>query len=383
MENLSKNLFRLLPMLYQAPGSAEKWNIFIEALTKLTGASQGLFVHHDATAKCTNLASAYNLDETFARSYEEYYQYINPYLNLPESLLPKRGTLGYLHELIPDQEVKKGEFYNDYVLPQGLTIEHAIRITPFQSPDTFTSIALHRTSDHHEPPSDNVLHLCNLLMPHLQTALQLHNRLAALQTRTQQLMQVVNDIPFGILILDTRLRPVFISNTAKQIFDHKDGLCFKKGHLVTSVPHQNLSLKKLLQTTAQTALGKSCLPGGSMRVRRPSGKRPYNLLITPLFEQIAELKETTRGIAVFVSDPEKNIDTPEICLSRLYGLTVAESRLALLLIQGHSTRDISRILNITRETLKTHLKHIFRKTDTRRQGELISLLLRGTVHLKK
>jgi DNA-binding CsgD family transcriptional regulator len=58
-----------------------------------------------------------------------------------------------------------------------------------------------------------------------------------------------------------------------------------------------------------------------------------------------------------------------------YGLTPAEARVAVLLASGLSLDAIAERLGIGANTALTHLKSIFGKTDTRRQGELIRLLL--------
>ncbi len=377
MGKIQQEVSKLLPLLYQAPGDAGKWDEFIEALSLAMGASQGLLIHHNAKARHTCLASAYNLEKEFADSYEAYYQYKNPYLNLPPSMLPQRGTLGFLEELIPDKEVQKTEFFNDYVIPQGLTVRKAIRITPFQSPDTFTSIALHRAKDDPARNASEAKRLCDHLMPHLQTALQMHNRIAGLQSQIHNLNGTLDRMPLGVVLFDTSLCPFFVSKRAKAILDQDDGIMLKNGQLLTTLPCNGISLGKLIDNALGMLLGSSSEHAGALRVKRSSGKRPYELLVTPLFEQSFSSIGRTSGAAVFLSDPDADIQTPGEILRSLYGLTQAEMRVALLLVQGLSSAEVANELEISRETFKSHLKHIFRKTDTRRQGELVGVLLRG------
>ena len=58
-----------------------------------------------------------------------------------------------------------------------------------------------------------------------------------------------------------------------------------------------------------------------------------------------------------------------------FGLTQAEARLALHLVAGETLRCAAVKLSITYETARTHLKHIFDKTGTCRQAELVVLLV--------
>jgi DNA-binding CsgD family transcriptional regulator len=63
-------------------------------------------------------------------------------------------------------------------------------------------------------------------------------------------------------------------------------------------------------------------------------------------------------------------------LSRIFGLTPAESRLAAALANGSTLTQAARNLNISWETARTHLKTVFSKTNTHRQSELVALLSR-------
>jgi DNA-binding CsgD family transcriptional regulator len=58
------------------------------------------------------------------------------------------------------------------------------------------------------------------------------------------------------------------------------------------------------------------------------------------------------------------------------GLTPAESAFAKRLAAGHSIDEICEALGIRHTTARTHLRHLFQKTHTRRQAELVSWLLR-------
>ena len=51
--------------------------------------------------------------------------------------------------------------------------------------------------------------------------------------------------------------------------------------------------------------------------------------------------------------------------------------MAALLAQGKTLLQIAADLGISRATVAFHLRHIFQKTDTNRQAELVAMLLRG------
>ena len=57
------------------------------------------------------------------------------------------------------------------------------------------------------------------------------------------------------------------------------------------------------------------------------------------------------------------------------GLTETERRVAALVTQGHTNREVAAAMFVTENTVQTHLRHIFRKFDVRSRTELTVLLL--------
>ena len=58
-----------------------------------------------------------------------------------------------------------------------------------------------------------------------------------------------------------------------------------------------------------------------------------------------------------------------------FGLTTAEATFALEIIQGQGLKACAKRLKISEPTARTHLQRIFEKTGTRRQAELVRLVL--------
>lgn len=63
-------------------------------------------------------------------------------------------------------------------------------------------------------------------------------------------------------------------------------------------------------------------------------------------------------------------------LSRIFGFTRAEARIADALVAGMGTEEISQVFEIRRDTVRSHIKRLLAKTGTRGNAELQKLLLR-------
>jgi DNA-binding CsgD family transcriptional regulator len=80
------------------------------------------------------------------------------------------------------------------------------------------------------------------------------------------------------------------------------------------------------------------------------------------------------SIAVVLCNPNRRIDAAEGILQQLYNLTTSEAKLAMVLSNGFNIDEAAEQLQITINTARSHLKKVFLKTHTRRQGEMVRLV---------
>ena len=83
----------------------------------------------------------------------------------------------------------------------------------------------------------------------------------------------------------------------------------------------------------------------------------------------------------FVSDPEFCLQRSVRSVCALYQLTPTETQLSLYLVRGYNSADIATAMALKEETIRAYLKHIYTKTDTCRQSELVQLLLASSLPL--
>lgn len=102
----------------------------------------------------------------------------------------------------------------------------------------------------------------------------------------------------------------------------------------------------------------------------------YRVLVTPL-DSRRQKSEPEQTWLVFVSElgAERSINVE--VLTQLYGLTPAESFLAVSLFSGHSLEEAARIQDISINTAKTHLRQVFQKCGVQSQANLLQLLALG------
>lgn len=80
-------------------------------------------------------------------------------------------------------------------------------------------------------------------------------------------------------------------------------------------------------------------------------------------------------VMVVAVDPERRLISNTRQLMAAFGLTPTEARIATLLAEGLRPGDIAEHTGVSPTTVAFHLKNLFAKTDTRRQAELVGVIL--------
>lgn len=190
-----------------------------------------------------------------------------------------------------------------------------------------------------------------------------------------------------MIIVGRNGRPLLMNRSAELIIKENDGISIASDGLRASTAQETIALRALIRAAMDLTGGDlptSAPQGGTMAISRASLKRKLELLAVPAASSLCGLALTKSAAMVFVSDPERQEPANHLDVLRsLYELTGAEAETASLLVEGKTLKEIAERLHVTYETPRAHLKHIFQKTGTQRQAELIKLLLRSPAFLRR
>ena len=109
-----------------------------------------------------------------------------------------------------------------------------------------------------------------------------------------------------------------------------------------------------------------------LRLHRKSGEPLIAIIVAA--EQRAE-EPSDVAVIVYLFDPSFDMDRLLRPVCKAFNLSPVETQLACHLAAGRSILDAATALRIKEQTARGYLKHIFIKTDTRRQVELVHLML--------
>ena len=191
------------------------------------------------------------------------------------------------------------------------------------------------------------------------------------------LVDLTDDLHYGILLASDSLEILWMNRLASVMLRRGDGLRLDRNQLVATTPQTTKRIRGLLEAPRNAARSVCHV----VKIPRRA-VLPLALFIKPLRSHAEDGPAASYFCsAMLIFDPERVIPADPNLLAKIYGLTESESRVARLLMQGNTLHQISTLLRKKRETARKQLQSIFQKTNTRRQADLIRLLLSGPATL--
>jgi DNA-binding CsgD family transcriptional regulator len=370
--SLHERTLRVIQTFYDAAMDETLWPAALKNLSDLTRSQAASFWVLDGSEQ-PRLPTfiCFNFDMEDIRYYLEHTAHMDPTVQY----LVAHPLQPIVHDglVISEREKDKHPYYDwhNRHIDTRFRMVGQTRLTPTVQ----AGVALHRRqkAGRYEPKDINRF---ALLHGHLERALAIAFRLGSLGAMQQLTTEWLDRNAAAVVFLDERKHVVFVNRAAQALQTDGDGIRLRSDGVMLPRKQDNERLQELIaQVLSPIALPGSAPAGGAMRAMRPSGKRPYGILVGPVSQRYPVMSTLRPAVCIVVTDPDRQMPLPCDRLQTAFGLTEAEAKLAALLAAGEGLRIAAEKLEITYGTARTRLAEIFQKTDTRRQGELIRLLL--------
>jgi DNA-binding CsgD family transcriptional regulator len=207
-----------------------------------------------------------------------------------------------------------------------------------------------------------IAELMALLIPHVRRATHLQMRLLEVGA----LGSALDALTIPVMFLDSGCRVLEMSRLAEEVLRRRDGLELRRGAVELPANPANASLQREVHE-----FFKEDGPSGRMfRIPRPSNGEFIAVLLKPGQRQFAL---SPGKVILMLIDPNGQSKDGLTLASALYRLTPAEGAFVRILVETGSLDATIEIRRISRNTARTQMASIFRKTGTNRQGQLIKL----------
>lgn len=363
----------LIGEIYDAALDPLKWQLFIEHLAA-EYCSGAIMYQQDPLRTGARVFAGVNLDEAARAPYETYYSRIRPWRE--KLVYVPVGEVVPISRWIDDATYTKTEYYNDCLAPLDLYYHmFSVLLRENGVNTTVVLVRSHRRGDFDAGERE----FGERLVPHLQRAFEMNRHLHAAAVQRQAMLRGLEGLGVGIILAAGDGRVLFANGVAEGILARGDGLAARQGRLSAATPALTQELQRRVRAAADTGAGQGREAGGTLSLPRRAGGE-IAALICPFPVAAAEMIGPTVPTAlIFLGDPAPRAPVRHGDLRAVYGLTDAEARLVGALLAGLPLRDYAKANNISRETTRTQLRHVFDKTGQRRQADLVRHILSNPV----
>jgi DNA-binding CsgD family transcriptional regulator len=159
---------------------------------------------------------------------------------------------------------------------------------------------------------------------------------------------------------------------ARKLAASRDGIILQNGVLAAADPVSSDALLRLMTSTIRVAAGEEYNLPKPVGIRRPSTPHPLIVrsYVVPNGNPIDRL-----GVIKLQERSAWNQPTVET-IQAATGLTTAEAKLSLALLDGVSVLGYAKRHDLSEHTVRTHLKYIYVKLGLNRQAEVVALMAR-------
>lgn len=352
---------RLVSAIHAAAVQPDHWGDAVAAVGRATGAAGGGLIVTESGSRVVKSAS---IDSEALQRYSDRYYQVDYVLDAVE-----RSPVGLVHGGRSLVALGVGsEFDVDWMRPYEMDDGLFVRLTDGAEPAVFLVVTPSRSKPF---VTGERVDMFSALIPHFQQALRTQRCLEELRCDADDAAAAIDSMRHPAFVVGPDAVVVQCNTSARTLLrEPNDGLCIAGRRLRMASSRAEAELHGgIVAAVGSPGRGRV---GSSLLCPRPSGRRPLIVHVLPFTSPLRD-NARPRALVVLV-DPDHSPEPPKTLLRRLFGLTSTEAEIAVRVAQGQGLTPIADELMLSIATVKTHVRHIFEKTDTHRQAELVRLL---------
>jgi DNA-binding CsgD family transcriptional regulator len=364
-----KEFSGLVGNIYDASLDPALWPAVFEQVCRFVRCSSAHLFAQDSVHKTT--ASRYFTwgdEPEFTQLYIDKYAKLNPMF--PGALFFNVEEVHQLIEIIPREEVRRTRFCIEWMAPQEI-IDDMFAILEKSATSCSLFQVIRRRRD--GVVDDDARERLALLAPHIRRSVLIGKIIDLKKVEAAALADSLDTLSAGMFMVDASGRIVHANASGHSMLAEAKVLRSVGGHLGAI---DSLANQALLESFAATESGDPAL--GRKGIAVPLKARDDERYVA----NVLPLTSGTRrkaGISysavatVFVHKAALELSPPEAIVKE-FKLTPAELRVLFAIVEIGGVHESAEALGISEATARTHLRHLFEKTGTSRQAELIKLV---------
>lgn len=382
------HLSELIHLIYGAAFHPEQWSTVVASIAASLNSSKAFLFTPYLAPQHGGFVFPFGFDEVAIQLWATtYIKHDIRAAQLREKGLLRDGVVVLDEDLVPQEQVLTSRMYQEYLRVQGLG-RVCIGVVFAGAPDLpAVVLPVHRGPN--DPFNQHDVAWMKLLIPHVSRAMGVMLRLETTRVQNASLLASVDRLNFGVALLNEAMQVLHLNQAARDVLQRGDGLSLNTQQQfegrADENPLQNIS--NWLEMVRNTPISSQPHFLQGAMVLRINGqqnlcdqchvtKKYYQLQCVPLPKTDTSFGLQQNGrYVVFITDPDAVKLPDDRRLHDLYGLTSTQAKVACEFAYGASYKDVAQRLRISEDTIRSHIKEIYRKTQVNRQADLVRLIL--------
>ena len=186
----------------------------------------------------------------------------------------------------------------------------------------------------------------------------------------------IRDRSYGVVLLDDNAEILFMNDTAQEYARLGEGMQVKYGKLHATNRSINSALQKAVVSAVKTGTGIGFNVGAEILLPKRSGQPSLYCMVSPMMTDMPLVPIKRPAALVIIRDPGVLENSKLDQISRAYKLSKQQETIFRHLVDGHTMERIGSELQVSHNTLRTHVRRLYEKLDCRSTTELLRLVAR-------
>jgi DNA-binding CsgD family transcriptional regulator/PAS domain-containing protein len=365
------DLLATIEAVHAAGLDAGLWPKALTAVAATLGGNAAMFEVFDKRAGCHREWYGCGVPPAAEISYFEHYIADNPrWLFMPRQ---RAGDISWDYQFIDERGMNAAPFYAELLAQMDL--RYFLSGVLMATAEDYACISVQRSSRLGHVQSGEI-GLMERLLPHVQQAFDVARRLNGASEASKSFERAFDWIADGVAFVSASGAVVYSNEALQTIVRRNDVIRLRKGAIEFLAVDARARFDKALDAVRRQRTGDPPVAAlTDFPVRRAADAPPYLVSVRPLARPSREGQSGVRAEAiVFIRDPLKRGSAAGQMLREIFGLTEAETSVALALQSGIALEHYARTNNISLNTVYTHLRRVREKTGCHSIADLVRKL---------
>jgi DNA-binding CsgD family transcriptional regulator len=358
----------LIGEIYDAALDPARWPRVLEHTSVFINGGPAMLFSQDPVRRVGELHCAWKVADNFRALYFEDILKTNPLL--PLTTFVPIGQPFAISTLMPYAELKVSRFFTEYMQPQGMIDIVGVVLEKSAAGQVIAGFGRDAVQGLGDAEAN---HRMGLIAPHLRRAVSIGKLIDRQHVEAEILANVLDSLAAGVFLVGAAGEVIRANARGRAMAQEQSVLGMEQNRLAI----RDRRIGRVLQETLQRVAAERLEAGGGNVELTGTMNERYVASVLPLTSGYRRRAYGDHGAvaAVFVREAGVEAAPSLELVARSFGLTPAEVRvLHALILEAKGVAAIAAVTGIAESTVKTHLRHLFRKTGTSRQLQLVKLV---------